>query len=120
MLNLDTHIVVHAFAGNATASERRMLEKSPWGMSAIVLWELEMLYRLKRISDDPQRGAFAAALSRIEIFAITPDVVAALRELDFRSDPANEVIAATSIALHIPLVTRDKNIRSSKIVPFAK
>ena len=41
-------------------------------------------------------------------------------ELDFSSDPADELIAATSIVHRVPLVTRDKKIRRSKLVPIAR
>ncbi len=40
--------------------------------------------------------------------------------LDFKSDPADELIAATSIVRSVPLVTRDKRMRRSRIVPLAK
>jgi PIN domain nuclease of toxin-antitoxin system len=40
--------------------------------------------------------------------------------LDFRSDPADEIIAATSIVHRAPLLTRDSVIRKSKRVPFAR
>jgi PIN domain nuclease of toxin-antitoxin system len=36
--------------------------------------------------------------------------------LDFRSDPADELIAATSLTHNVPLVTRDARIRSSKLI----
>jgi hypothetical protein len=39
-------------------------------------------------------------------------------ELDFTSDPADELIAAASIVHRVPLVTRDKKIRASKLVPW--
>ena len=34
-------------------------------------------------------------------------------------DPADEIIAAASIAHNIPLLTRDHIMRTSKIVPLA-
>jgi predicted nucleic acid-binding protein len=40
--------------------------------------------------------------------------------LDFRSDPADELIAATSVVYRVPLVTRDRKLRGSKIVPIAR
>lgn len=40
-------------------------------------------------------------------------------EIDFRFDPADELITATSVAHGIPLLTRDGRIRASKIVPLA-
>jgi PIN domain nuclease of toxin-antitoxin system len=46
-------------------------------------------------------------------------VFISLPELDFRSDPIDEIIAATSIAHSVPLLTRDKKILQSKVVPLA-
>ena len=43
-----------------------------------------------------------------------------LKNLDFRSDPADSIIAATSLAYQVPLLTRDRVILKSKVVPFAK
>ena len=37
MLNLDTHLVVHALAGSLLPRERRLLSGEEWGISAIVL-----------------------------------------------------------------------------------
>jgi PIN domain nuclease of toxin-antitoxin system len=42
------------------------------------------------------------------------------RPLDFRADPADEIIAATSIVHRIPLRTRDARIRRSALVPLAR
>jgi PIN domain nuclease of toxin-antitoxin system len=39
--------------------------------------------------------------------------------LDFQSDPADELIAATSVVHKVPLLTRDRRILSSNVVPFA-
>jgi PIN domain nuclease of toxin-antitoxin system len=46
-------------------------------------------------------------------------VARASTRLDFRGDPADEVIAATSIVYAVPLLTRDKRILRSKMVPLA-
>ena len=40
MLNLDTHILIHALDGTLTPVERRLLSAEPWSISAIVLWEI--------------------------------------------------------------------------------
>ena len=120
MLNLDTHMVIHGLAGDLRPAEQRLLAGSSWAISAIVLWELEMLFRLGRISQDPQIGAFAAALRQIAVLPITRQVVAHLRLLDVKSDPANELIAATSLSTGLPLVTRDRKLRASKVVPLAR
>jgi len=39
--------------------------------------------------------------------------------LDFSGDPADELIAATSVVHRVPLLTRDRRIRRSQIVPLA-
>jgi PIN domain nuclease of toxin-antitoxin system len=39
--------------------------------------------------------------------------------LDVKGDPADELIAATSVVHQLPLVTRDRALRRSKQVPLA-
>jgi len=39
--------------------------------------------------------------------------------LDVQSDPADELIAATSLVHNVPLVTRDRTLRRSRQVPLA-
>ena len=60
------------------------------------------------------------ALSKIHTWPLTLEICRGIHELDFRSDPADEIIAATSIVHRVPLVTRDGKIRKSKLVPLAK
>jgi predicted nucleic acid-binding protein len=40
--------------------------------------------------------------------------------LDFESDPDDEIIAATSLAHNVPLLTRDRRILRSKVLRFAR
>jgi predicted nucleic acid-binding protein len=37
-----------------------------------------------------------------------------------RSDPADELIAATSVVHNVPLVTRDPRLRSSRMTPLGR
>jgi PIN domain nuclease of toxin-antitoxin system len=46
------------------------------------------------------------------------EIVRISSTFDFRSDPADEIIAATSIVENIPLMTRDAKIQKSKMIPF--
>lgn len=119
MLNLDTHILIFALTDQLHPSERRLLAHQPWGISAIVLWELSKLVQLGRIEMDLESKAVRAALGQIHVWPIDLDVCLAVRKLDFRSDPADELIAATSLVYKVPLVTRDQRIRRTKIVPLA-
>ena len=117
MLNLDTHILLYSVAGRLTKRERRILESDPdWSISAIGLWEIEMLHQRKRIPHGLDHPALAALLTRVHVWPLTAEICLQVRALDFDSDPADELIAATSLVHQIPLVTRDARIRRSKLV----
>jgi PIN domain nuclease of toxin-antitoxin system len=120
MLNLDTHILVHALEDSLTPLERRLLTVEPWGISAIVLWELAKLRQLDRIAIDIRDAEFSRIFARIHVWPLDVAVCRTSTELDFSSDPADELIAATSVVHRAPLVTRDKKIRTSKLVPIAR
>jgi PIN domain nuclease of toxin-antitoxin system len=119
MLNLDTHILIDALAGNLSKRERALLAQEPWSISAIVLWELAKLVQLKRIELDLDSPGFGRALGRIQVWPLDVAVCRQSTQLDFASDPADELIAATSLVHRVPLVTRDRRILKSKLVPFA-
>lgn len=120
MLNLDTHILLHALTGELTAKEARLLGADTWSISAIVLWEIAKLAELGRIDVDLDGVELTRALARVHTWPITLDICRALRKLDFHSDPADELIAATSMVHRVPLVTRDRIIRKSRRVPLVR
>lgn len=119
MINLDTHLLVFALTGEATARERRVLAANTWSISAIVLWELAKLVQLGRIQVDLDDGQIVRTLSGLQVWPLDLAVSLQSTRLDFKSDPADELIAATSIVHQVPLLTRDRRIRSSRLVPFA-
>ena len=119
MLNLDTHILIDALIGEISRSEKKILSREKWCISSIVLWEIAKLNQLNRINLEVQSIEFSRILSQISIIPLDVNICQLSTELDFSSDPADELIAATSIAHKIPLLTRDKKILKSKIVPFA-
>src|SRR4051794_9909474 len=106
MLNLDTHILIFALNGTVTAKERHLLARDPWGVSGIVLWEISKLVEIGRVVLDLDSKDFEDAMSRIHVWPITLEICRAIRSLDFDSDPADELIAATSVVHSAPLVTR--------------
>jgi PIN domain nuclease of toxin-antitoxin system len=120
MLNLDTHILIHALAGTLTAGERRLLARDSWSISGIVLWELAKLVQLGRITLDLESPELTRALGSVRVWPLDLAVSRQSIQLDFHGDPADELIAATSIVHHVPLVTRDARIRRSKLVPLAR
>jgi PIN domain nuclease of toxin-antitoxin system len=120
MLNLDTHILIHALEGSLTPAERRLLASEAWGISAIVLWEIAKLKQLGRIDLDISDAEFSRVFAKIQIWPLDLAVCRASTELEFASDAADELIAATSIVHRVRLVTRDKKLRASKLVPIAR
>ena len=120
MLNVDTHILLFILSGNLTAREAACLAREPLGISAMVLWEITKLHQLGRIASGLGDAAMQDLIGDMTIWPINSDVCRATLMLDFRSDPADELIAATSLAHGVPLVTRDKKILRSKIVPLIR
>ena len=119
MVNLDTHVLVFALDGTVTAQERRILAANTWSVSAIVFSELAKLAQLGRIDIDLEDAEVVRVLSRIQVWPLDLAVAVQSTRLDFASDPADELIAATSVVHNVPLLTRDRRIRASKIVPLA-
>lgn len=119
MINLDTHILIFALNGELNPREERLLARNRWSVSAIVLWELAKLVQLGRIELDLADREVLRTLSRVHVWPIDLAVAVASSQLDFRGDPADEIIAATSVVHDVPLVTRDKVIRGSRLTPMA-
>jgi PIN domain nuclease of toxin-antitoxin system len=120
MLNLDTHILLFALAGSLTPAERRLLAGNPWGISAIVFWEVSKLAQLGRIAIELESAEFSRIFARVHVWPLDLAVCLQSTELDFDGDPADALIAATSIVHRVPLVTRDRKMRRSKLVPMAR
>lgn len=120
MLNLDTHILIHSLEDALDPTERRILAADEWCISSIVLWEIAKLAQLGRIEFDLEDPRIRRVLRQIRVWPLTPAICHASCELDFRGDPADELIAATSIVEQVPLLTRDRKIRASRLVPLAR
>ncbi len=119
MLNLDTHVLVFALSGDLLPEERLLLERDDWSVSAIVLWELAKLVELGRLDLDLDDREVLRVLNRLHVWPIDLAVARASTRLDFDGDPADQLIAATSIVHCLPLLTRDRVMRRSKLVPLA-
>ena len=119
MLNLDTHILLYAVVDDLTPAESQLLRGQPWSISAIVLWEIAKLAQLGRIEVDLDDRKVNRTLAAIHVWPITVDIARTSTRLDVAVDPADELIAATSIVHGVPLVTRDRTLRRSKQIPLA-
>jgi PIN domain nuclease of toxin-antitoxin system len=119
MLNLDTHVLLNALVGRLSPPETRLLRNDRWSISAIVLWEVAKLAQLGRIAVDLDDAEVVRALARIHVWPITREIALASTQLDVSGDPADELIGATSVVHNVPLVTRDRALRRSRLVPLA-
>jgi PIN domain nuclease of toxin-antitoxin system len=93
---------------------------NPWGISAIVLWEVAKLAQLGRIAVDVESAEFSRIFARVHVWPLDLAVCRQSTELDFESDPADQLIAATSIVHRVQLLTRHRRIRRSKLAPLAR
>ena len=119
MLNLDTHIVVYLLSGDLTPNESKFISENELAISDIVTWELCKLVQLKRVEIDLDSPNFRSLLLNLTIYPVTLEIAVASTRLDFHGDPVDEIIAATSLVESLPLLTRDRRIRKSKMVPLA-
>ena len=119
MLNLDTHVLLYSLSGALNAREKRLLANDTWSISAIVLWEICKLAELGRVKLDLGDGEVERTLRRIHTWPLTLEICRQSCDLDFAGDPADQLIAATSLVHQVPLVTRDRKLLRSKRVPLA-
>ena len=119
MLNLDTHILIFALTGALRHRERQLLSENNWSISAIVFWELSKLAQLGRIALNLEDAEIVRTLNQLSVWPLDLAVARTSTRLDFHGDPADELIAATSVVHRVPLLTRDSGIRRSRIVPLA-
>jgi PIN domain nuclease of toxin-antitoxin system len=85
----------------------------------MVTWELTKLWQLKRTRIAPADPQLRDLLSLLIVWPLSTEVAHATLRLDFSSDPADEIIAATSLVHGAPLLTRDGRILASQITPLA-
>lgn len=125
---LDTHVLLWWLAKDRRLSrgQRRVIdeasEQSPLGLSDISLWEIATLHQIGRIElDRPLREWLeqASAPPLVRRVGISPAIAAEVAALPatFHRDPADRIIVATARVLGAKLLTRDRAIIDSKLVP---
>ena len=119
MLNLDTHILIYALSGDLRPPEKTALSENNWSISAIVLWEIAKLVELGRIVLDLDDPEVVRTLSQLHVWPLDLQIARTSTRLDIEGDPADELIAATSVVHRVPLLTRDRALLQSQMVPFA-
>jgi PIN domain nuclease of toxin-antitoxin system len=106
-------------SGGLAPREKVLVTTEVCGISGMVCWEIAKLHQFRRIEVSLEDPGLIRFIDRLTIWPVDRKVCEKLPQLDFVSDPADELIAATSLAYNVPLLTRDRRIRSSRKVPLA-
>jgi PIN domain nuclease of toxin-antitoxin system len=128
MILLDTHILIwlliapENLSPKATKAIVTARKAGALGISAISLWEIAWLVENKRIEADVSVGSFVRkCASYVQVLPITQEI--AVRSVQFPksypNDPQDRIIGATAIVEGIGLLTQDKLIVGSGLVPLA-
>ena len=126
MVLLDTHIWLWWLLGDGalTPAERNTLDKLAAerriAISWVTVWETEMLERKGRVSLAPNFQSWIEQATIPEIVTVLPvdiDLVFAQRKLpeSFHGDPADRLIATTSLLSGYSLATYDRKIIESGV-----
>ena len=128
MILLDTHILVWMLLTpeKLTPASRKKIvtarEIGPLFLSTISLWEIAWLVENHRIATDLSTASFVQkCASFVQLLPITPQIAASAVAFPatYPSDPQDRIIGATAIVEGLRLLTRDKRIRQSHLVPLA-
>jgi PIN domain nuclease of toxin-antitoxin system len=123
MILLDTHTLIwlardHSKLSKAAADAIRISDQSGGlAISAMTLWELAWLATHARLNlKEPVDDFVEELTSRTAIRPITPRIAVLANQLPatYPGDPCDRLIGATALSEGIPLVTKDRTIRSFK------
>ena len=94
-------------------------------ISAISLWEAQMLVSRKRLILSEPFAPWIQRMAASDVVTVLPldiEVVVSLHALPatFHGDPADRLIVATARTHALVLATKDRKIRRSRLVPIWK
>jgi PIN domain nuclease of toxin-antitoxin system len=127
LILLDTHVLAWAvgdpqrLSRAAASAFRRGRTSGGLAISAVTLWELALLFARGQV-----RGAGTVENSiqlmidaaGVSVRPLTPTIAALATQFpdDYPRDPADRLIGATARAEGLILITRDEQIRKSKLL----
>ena len=123
MITLDTCSLVWLSLSPGKLSKRAhaAIRDNALIMSDISLWEIAMLMRSERLVVDSSYSEYVELILNsfdIRIEPITSQIAEISVEFDVtvNRDPADRIIAATSVVEKAPLVTADKNLIEARSI----
>ncbi len=127
MIVVDTHVILwdalkpELLSKQAAEAMDQANQEDGIIFCDISLWEIAMLVQKKRVSiavayTDFIRLLFAS--NKYQLQGITPEIAELSTQLpeEINKDPADRMIAATSLVRKIPLITADSNLKKSNIM----
>jgi PIN domain nuclease of toxin-antitoxin system len=119
---LDTHVAVW-WAGDprllGRASRARLEDEDRLGIPTIVFWEVALLVRKRRLDLGMPVSDWTRAIQtvpRVEPLALTAEIAVQADDLEMHPDPADRFIVATALQYGVPLVSKDRLMRSLRFV----
>ena len=123
MVTLDTCSIIWLSLMPHQLSRRakKAIESNTLIMSDISLWEIAMLIKSGRVHINSTYEEYTTLVLNsfdFDIISITQEIANLAVNFDgsINKDPADRIIAATSILKNAPLITGDKNLRKSKTI----
>ena len=123
MIVVDTHALLWWVGGKSelSAKARAVLNARPIGIAAITCFEITQLTERGRFALDREVTDWledVVALPQVAVLPLTMDVAVTAGKLrDPLRDPIDRIIVATVLHLGVPLVTKDRKIIESGVVP---
>ena len=128
MIVLDTHVVIwDALTPNRLSAEAGQViaqanQRDGVIISDISLWEIAMLIEKGQVQVDVGCQAFINLLlqaNKTIVRAISAQIATLAVQFpdEITKDPADRLIAATTIVENASLITADRNLRSSSLIP---
>jgi PIN domain nuclease of toxin-antitoxin system len=126
MIILDTCALIYdaLTPGRLTSAAREAIDRadatSTLACCDISLWEVAMLAARGRIDPGTDIASFldvALAVRSIRVVPITPEIAALSVSLGLHGDPADRLIAATTVHHGAALVTSDQLLRNEPRIP---
>ncbi|MBT4835863.1 MAG: type II toxin-antitoxin system VapC family toxin [Methylococcales bacterium] len=125
MILMDTCAIIwdaldpSKLSNKATSSIEKADKNNALIISDISIWEISMLIKKKRLEVNSTATTFINLFLQsrnISIQSISPEIAELSVNFDntINSDPADRIIAATSIIYNAALVTSDKNLLENK------